>query len=246
MSKGLPLAKPAQAGLLTSGKIWQCFGNAIGIEQTQDFVLTPGGEAATDGSPNPKTPPKNLVLNWRKGMLLSDALKQALHTAYPDFPATVNIDSSIVAPQDQVGYHANIEQLGYFVRRISQQIKGGSSYPGVSIVLHGGKFNVFDGSAPQAAGGAIAYTDLIGNPTWIAPFVMQIKTVMRADIHVGQTITLPRTLVTRTQAGFSPFSNQGLTFQGSFNVNSIRHVGNFRQPDAASWVSIIDAASQNT
>ena len=42
----------------------------------------------------------------------------------------------------------------------------------------------------------------------------------------------------------NPRFRNSLVFQGQFTVAKVRHVGNFRQPDAASWITIIDAVSQ--
>src|SRR5579875_2215617 len=41
MQKGLPLAKPQQAGLIFHGKIFQAFGNWQGTNQTLDLIINP-------------------------------------------------------------------------------------------------------------------------------------------------------------------------------------------------------------
>lgn len=242
MAKGLPLANPAQQGVLAGGVIWQSFGNWIGLEQTLDLVMNPGGgDPPTVASPNPQRPNKNLVLNWKKGKKLEDALKQTLQTAFQGMQSTFDISDNLVAPQDQVGFFNNLEQLATYIRRKSQEIIG-TNYPGVSILLHNNAFNVFD-KPLQSGAGTIDFQDLIGQPTWIDPQTIQFKTVMRGDLKVGQSVTLPKTLVTQTQAGYSAQVNQSLAFQGTFNITGIRHVGNSRQSDAAAWVSIFDAVT---
>jgi hypothetical protein len=50
---------------------------------------------------------------------------------------------------------------------------------------------VFD-KTYQPSSIAIQFTDLIGQPTWIEPNTMQVKTVMRADLQVGSIITMPQ------------------------------------------------------
>ncbi len=240
MSAGLPLANPSQRGVLAKGIIYQAFANWIGTDQSMDLVFMPGGTLSTQTGPPPKVPPKNLVLNWKKGKQLNQALQQTLQQVYKGLPININISQKLVAPVDQVGYFGNLEELSHYILRYTQQLLGGQ-YPGVSIVHDGSQINAGDGSTPGDAI-QIQFNDLIGQPTWIGTRLIQFKTVMRADIHMLKPVTLPKTLVTNTQQGFDPFSNaQNLAFQGTFEVNAIRHVGNFRQPTADSWVSIFNA-----
>lgn len=65
---------------------------------------------------------------------------------------------------------------------------------------------------------------------------------MRADLDVWDPITMPQTVVINTQQAASALLNQRAAFQGGFVVQSIRHVGNYRQPSADAWVSVFDAA----
>jgi hypothetical protein len=83
----LPLANPAQAGLLVQGYIWQAFGNWIGTDQSIDLIIAPGPPPPDI---NNLSVPPNLTLNWQQGQSMSDAIKNALTTAYPGF--TVNAD----------------------------------------------------------------------------------------------------------------------------------------------------------
>ena len=63
MQKGLPLANPAQSGLLVQGFIFQAFGNWIGTDMTLDFVINPGqATSSTPGGLGTLPKPKNLVL----------------------------------------------------------------------------------------------------------------------------------------------------------------------------------------
>ena len=87
----------------------------------------------------------------------------------------------------------------------------------------------------------MAFQDLIGQPTWIeAPFI-QFKTMMRADLKVGDQVTLPKTLVTNSAQAQSSLINQQVAFQGKFQIQTIRHVGNFRQATGDAWVTVFDA-----
>jgi hypothetical protein len=232
MAKGLPLANPAQAGLLARGQIFQAFGNWQGVNQSLDFVFY-----ASTGS---ASAPMNLVINWMAGMQLSAAINDTLQTAFPTYKRTINISPNLILSHDEPGLHQSLTQFASYINSVSKSIIGGA-YSGVRMVIRNGEIFVFDGTTPTTPK-KIVFTDLIGQPTWIDFGTIQIQCVMRADIQVGDYISLPQSQVTTTVQSNSQFRNS-LVFQGSFLVNRVRHVGNFRQPDAASWVTVIDAAT---
>lgn len=234
MQKGLPLANPKQAGLIMQGYVFQAFGNWIGTDMTLDLICF-AGTAGTGTVSNAK----NLVLNWTAGMELSVAIKNTLSSAFPTLKSNINIKSGLVLASDQKGFYQTVGQLASLIKNISAGIIGGN-YAGVSIILDGNTFNVYDGST-QAAPKQINFQDLIGQPTWIQSPSIQVKTVMRADISVGDFIKLPQTITTNTAQSQSQARNSS-AFQGSFLVNQVRHIGNFRQPDGDSWATTIDAA----
>lgn len=247
MQKGLPLANPRQSGLLVSGTVFQCFGNNIGRDRTLDFVVSPGpATSSSTGGVGTVKAPRNFTLNWPAGTPLSGPLKNCLQAAFPGYTVNVNISASIVRPNQEVHIVPTLEQLAQFCRQTSRDIVKTSGYQGVSIVPNGTTINVFDGSvAPSGAATAIAFQDLIGQPTWIESPNIQSKTVMRADLAVGSQFTLPPTLITNTAQANSSLVNQKATFQGGFSVISLRHVGTFRQPDAHSWCTVIEGAPNN-
>lgn len=229
MAKGLPLANPAQAGLLVQGQVFQAFGNWIGTDQTLDLIIRPStGEIDN---------PKNIILNWKAGTKLSEAIAVTLLTAFPDYQIDINISPRLVLSHDQVGYYQNVTQLAALIKNLSADIVGGS-YTGVEVILSEKKFKVYDQTTP-ARPKLIAFQDMIGQPTWIAPGTIQVKCIMRADISVADYIKLPPVLVTTSAQSFSQYRSQS-AFQGSFLVNEVRHVGNFRQRDAASWATVIN------
>ena len=244
MAAGLPLANPQQYGLLASGLVQQAFGNWIGVDQTLDIIFVAGSTPPTGGGPNPKPPEVNLSMNWLKGQPIQEALMHTLQQGYPGVSISMNIAANITADQDQKQPFTNLEQLGFWVRRYSQQLLGGqqSQAQGVSIVNPTyNSIAVFDGGS--SGGGTVSYTDLIGQPTWIKPQTIQFKTVMRSDIHVGNTITLPSTF-NNVQAGAGYATPPTpIAFSGTFQVIKVRHVGNFRQSTADAWVTIFDAST---
>ena len=251
MQKGLPLANPAQSGLLVQGFIFQAFGNWIGVDQTLEFVIiagaAPSGGNGTGGF-GTLAKPKNLTLNWKKNTPLGDALTNTLQTAFPGYTVTVNINSGIVRPNDEVGFFPTLEQLAQYARQTSKDVIKTAGYAGVSIVPGQNAISVFDGSQGSSGGTSgssgtqIAFQDMIGQPTWIEAPNISVKTVMRADISVGDQITLPQAVITNTQAALSSLVNQSLSFEGGFTVVSERHVGNYRQASADSWVTVFECA----
>lgn len=242
---GLPLATAAsgQAGLLTQGQIQPAFGNWIETDQTLDLLIVPNaGNSAGPGSP---AKPVNLVLNWLKGTQLSAALQTTLQTAFPNAsPApTISISQNLVAPQDIHGVYGDLSQLAAFVRETSRAIVGGN-YPGVSIYPSGGSFSASDTTVSNGTVKQLNFQDLIGQPTWIASPLIQIKTMMRGDLSLGGQIKLPPGVLTTTTPQSQSQYRQASVFQGTFYISNLRHVGRYRQADGSSWVTIIEAAPQ--
>ena len=229
MQKGLPLANPAQSGLIVQGFIFQAFGNWIGTSMTLDLQILPGtGSAAS---------PKNIVLNWKKGQQLADAIKSTLSTAFPGYALNINISPNLVLAADEPSYHETVPQLAQYIKEASKNIVGGV-YPGVDILFKQKSILVYDGTS-KGNPKQIAFTDLIGQATWLAPGLIQVTCVMRADIGVGDYVKLPPGQVTINQASLSQF-RQGSVFQGTFSVSAVRHIGNYRQAAAEAWVTTLE------
>lgn len=234
MQKGLPLANPAQSGLLFQGQIYQCYGNWIGTDQTLDFVIqTSTGTIAE---------PKNLSFNWKKGTKLADAIATTLKAAFPKYKQEIKINDKLVLPSDQPGYYSTITQFAQYIKQVSQTIIGGD-YPGVDMNVTQTTLKVYDGSSPNSPK-EISFKDLIGQPTWLDPLTIQYKTVMRADLKIDDYIKFPTNTVAISSAGGrSPQINAKSVFQGTFRIRNVRHVGNFRARDAGAWVTVYDVFS---
>lgn len=235
MSRGLPLANPAQQGLIINGQIFQAFGNWIGTEQTLDINIGPA-----TGSP---ANPTNFTFYWKAGTPLSTALAQTLSTALPNFKQRIQISPNLVVGADETGYYQSLGQLAQWVNARTKPILGGS-YGGVQITSDGDTVNVWD-SATKPSNDPIAINpqDLLGQPTWFAPATISVKVVMRGDLNIGDLITLPQTLITTQGNAFSRFSDQS-TFNGTFQILQMHHYGNFRQPDAMSWNTTLQVTPQ--
>lgn len=232
--KGLPLANPSQAGLLVKGDVFQAFGNWIGTEQSLDLIIYPGTGSAED--------PKNFTFLWKKGTKMSDMIRTTLQTALPDFSQNIDIKNDLILPADEPGVYGTLTQFAQVVKSISKSIVNDPAYPGVDIALSDKTISVYDGSV-ESNPIEIVFRDMIGQPTWIDPLSVQTKFAMRSDLKVGDFIKFPPALVTTGPGTTSPFINAKSTFQGVFQISQVRHVGNFRQADAASWVTVVDAYS---
>jgi hypothetical protein len=253
-TEGLYLANQqvAHQGLLCNALIFPSTGEWIGTELSLTFFLKPN-----QGNAGGPTAPVNIIHNMPKGTPLGQAVQQALSQAFPNVPVSLAISSNLVLNYDDKGFYYSIEQYLDYVKTLSHSILGTpytSGYQGVRLDSSKGKFSVFDGTAP-AGTIQILYEDLIGQPCWIAANTIQIKVALRSDISVNNIIVLPNNILTTvTQAGaltfnpglfFNTFQHGNvLTFQGQFTVTSVRHIGRFRNPNAAeNWVTVIEAVT---
>lgn len=229
MSKGLPLANPLQAGLLVSGVIYQAFGNWINTDQTVDLIIRPGSGTGSVSDP------QNFPFIWTAGTPMSQAIATALSTAFPGVQQNINISKNLTSSRDQIGHYPSLGSFSQMVKETSINTLGGQNYGGVNILFDGSVLNVSDANGPtKTAAKAIAFNDLIGQPTWQSPGTISVKTVMRGDIHTSDTVSLPPSLVTQTQQSLLSLSDRS-SFSGNYFVTNVHHYGNFRQADAASW-----------
>jgi hypothetical protein len=231
MSKGLPLAKPNQQGILVQGFIGQAFANWIGNEITLDLVIIP-----RIGSP---TSPVNLPFVWNKGQTLEAAVRQSLQVGYQGTPILGNYSPDLIYPEDQPAQYYDLENLATYVYNTSKQIKPQNDYQGATITYTADGFLLSDGTNKPAAK-KIEYTDFIGNVTWLDVATIQAKLVMRGDLAINDRVQFPATFPqTNGVNSFSQFRNK-ISQPGEFQINQIRHVGSSRQPSADSWVTIIN------
>jgi len=232
MQRGLPLAKPAQAGLLMTGTIQQAFGNWVGTDMTLELIYSAGNTL-------PEVP-INLTIDWKAGGSLADALRATLRAAFPaPYTLTINISPRLVLPQDQPGYYATMLQFATFVRNISLGIIRDRGYPGVQISLRGTEFIIQDGST-RTPPKAIMFTDLVGQIVWLSANTISVTTVMRADLQPGDFVELPPNLSflqSLTTAQSQSQARARDAFAGMFQINNARHTGRFRASSGMSWVT---------
>ncbi|MFM0051764.1 hypothetical protein [Caballeronia grimmiae] len=270
MARGLPLAKPEQSGLLASGQIAKCIGNWQGTQQCLCMYVQYAGSSpssnqvtgvpasnSTAAVPTTNDLPANIVFQWKTGQPLLNAIVTALQQAFPQYViagAITDTLSSLTGP-DVSGFFATMKQFAEFINTRSLSIVGGyapdkTSYRGVTMTLKDNTITVADGTVTTPPK-QIAFNDLIGQPTWTQNFEVQIACVLRGDLEVGNYVTLPGGPATLGSgvSGYlptpplnalrQPLKTQS-QFQGTFQISSIRHVGESRNPDGRAWVSVID------
>ena len=249
MSPGLPLVSPparlaTQNGLLVTGQVFQAFGNWQGVNMTLDLIVYPGATGSD----------QNISWNWKAGTQISSALAQTFAQAFPQYKAIVKV-GNIALPNDDLAAHQSLSAFAEHVWEISTQYGNaayGENYPGINISIQGNTIIATDAvGGPVGNPVALSFSDLIGQPTWIAPTTISFKTVMRADINIGTFVTFPSGIVspyalTSDAAAYPnvPARNKAV-FQGTFFVNEAHCFGNFRQPDADSWVTAYTAIPTN-
>ena len=236
MRKGLPLANPSQSGTLLTGQVWQGFGNWEGTDMSLDLVIL--------ASPYSYDTPGNFVLNAPIGSPLGPAIKTMLQGAFGTSTISVNVNPNrTVTKEDAKGYWHTLEQASQALADLTRGQLCAAD-PGIQITIAGnGNIQVFDYTEPSGVV-TLDFLDFVGQPTWIAPYEIQAKLVLRADLSVGTMVKMPAALpnlpgVVVTQAPSLPsYTNQTAIFQGDFFVTSLRHVGDFRNTHGALWVSI--------
>lgn len=255
MKAGLPLAKPEQAGVIVQGSIFQPFGNWQYTNQYIEMVLLPA-VGITAGQQI------NIPFNYPKGTQVSDAIKQSLAGALPNYTIKVFVSPQLVLPYDANGSYQALSQFATMLLKLSNQSAfagittlGGGKYAGINVKVIGNTVTVYDGTVEYndqntfADPKAIAYEDIIGQPMWIGPASVNFKTVLRADVNVGDFITLPQQLAVPyvlTAPGASvpgAPSRSNAAFQGKWVVVNKRSYANFRNANADSWCSVFNVST---
>jgi hypothetical protein len=262
MSAGYPLANPAQAGVIMFGTILQSFGNWIGTEMTLDFVVI--------ASQFTQEVPGNFTFDWQPGTSLQDALRLTFTSAYLSRSAISILPPTIVfqlsrtyapQPNGHRGRYSTLRNLSAFINSLTKPTSPDGNGVYISYLNASNTILVFDGLGESPKHPVqIQFTDLIGQPTWVAPYTMQFMTVLRADIGVGTWIRMPQGLygpgaITTTGGAFQSRGAPGpsyplslkyqSSFRGKFLVKSVRQIGNYRDPEGSSWSTVFQCAPQS-
>jgi len=237
MKAGLPLANPLRAGPIVNGEVFQAYGNWEGTDMRLDLVVVPSAYTLDN--------PGNIVLNWRAGQPLGEALTNTLQVAYPGVPIQMSISDQLVQSHDEVHFSATLHELAQCIQGITQGHFLGPNYGGVRVTLANGRFLIWDDTF-QPPKIQIAFTDFIGQPTWLKENTMVFKTAIRSDLQVGALVVMPQGLqnkpgmVTTTAQAFPSSINYQIAFQGAFQITGLRHIGSYRSPDGASWTTVVN------
>lgn len=237
MTAGLPLANPSQAGVIFKGSIFQSVGNWVGTDMSISFELKPTIYTIDN--------PGNFTLHWKQGQTLRDALTQCFNTALPGLPQEIEISADIVSPATQVFVAPSLELLAQQIYHYTAVYFPDLSkfYRGVHIAINKGIIHVWDGTQ-QHASTQIAFTDLIGQPTWFQRDQLEFITPVRADLSVSNVVKMPQGIAsypgfvqTQTSA-FPSNAHYRSTFDGYFQIKNVRHLGDSRSPSAQEWCSV--------
>lgn len=244
---GLPLATAQpKPGTIIKGQIWNPYGNWEGALQTLNLVVNPSSSLDENG--------KEISIKFagRQGEKLSDVLTRCLKEAYPNKVIEIDIHQNLVLSEDMPAVPYNkLSDLAQTIRNITQGMLNKPGYNGVYIVTQNGGIRVFDNDA-SGTPLELKAQDLIGQPTWAGFKLVSFKTPLRSDIQVGDRIKLPLTLtsgpgVLLAQSSQQAFTSQlsKLNFTGEYSVMSMRHIGEYRNPTGAAWVTAFEASPIN-
>ena len=242
MSAGLPLANPAQQGILVEATIQQAFGNWQGTNQTLDMFIRPSDGGALSV--------KNLTLDWKNDTPMAGAVQQTLETAFKDqgFKVDVKISPDLVAYETITAPYQSVTQFAKKLQEYSKNIIKDEKYQGVKISFSNKTFYVYDGTEPSTNPTVIQFNDFVGQPTWFQPGTVTFKTVMRGDIALGDYIVFPANATSAyqlTTAGSQPQARQRSAFNGVYQIQKIRHLGEFRQRGGDNWVTVFEATPES-
>jgi len=232
MAKGLPFANPKQAGLAIQGSIIQAFSTWQGTEVGLDLIFVPSAV-----NPNVKA---NIPVIWEEGTELTDIVKTALTTAY-GIPVNGSFSKNLKWTEKTQSQNFNLISFSQTINNISRIINKSSNYLGASITLNTAGFYLSDTGVTPTAAKTITFNDIIGNLTWLDINLIQAKVVMRADINVGDYITFEQNIPVNNVINNNSQYRNNLSFNGTFYVQRVHHMGSSRQPDGNSWVTVIDA-----
>ncbi|HFK5629704.1 TPA: hypothetical protein ACG0A5_002117 [Enterobacter roggenkampii] len=252
MSKGLPLAGVWDKKLAIEGTIFQVFGNWQGTELRLDFIIVSGPVNTTSRG---EMVPLQLTMPWSMGQKLSVALTQCVMTM-GGFTPNISISDRLTLNYDRPMFCGSLTELAKNLRAFSLSRIKDPGYTGVEIaVVNGNEIRVWDNdyanhpdqnsktSATERSKNPvkIKFNDLVGQPTWISFGVVSVICVMRADLQTGDHILMPEKARPMIQASsYSQFRDDS-AFSGEFVVQSVRLLGNSRQPTAEAWITVIEA-----
>lgn len=245
-SKGLPLANRHQQGEIINGEIFRAYANWIGTNQSLNLVINPA--LRRDENDNPIS----MSAYGKKGEKLSDVIVRSLKDVFPKKKIKCSISDKLVLPEDFPLEYRLISSLASVVRDISHDMMRDDTYSGVSMVMQSDSILIYDNhTADWDSPKEILAHELIGQPTWIKPFVISFKCPMRGEVRNGNVVSLPQGMISGPSSILMTNTTQAsarikdtVTFSGKFLIRSVRHVGAFLVADGDSWVTVFEGIAQ--
>jgi hypothetical protein len=248
--KGLPLANPNQQGLILKGRVLQSFGNWQGTDMNLNLVSIAGYVDTFNGGGN-----------WPSGQPLAAALETYLKTAMPGYTfVTPTLNPNLVFPYEQPLAYSTFESFAKWIKQYSKASIGGA-YPGVDMRIDGTNIVAYDNTIPTTSSNSaqdtkttptiriidLQFIDLVGQPIWIDLKTIQFKCPMRADIKLGDVVKMPVGYFgIAPNSSSTPWNYRDKSAQsGYFQILEVHHLGNYRQPDGNSWVTVFQGINVN-
>ena len=196
--------------------------------------------------------PLNLAHNLLSNMPLSSAIQETLGRAFPQANITTALHSGLKLPYQDAGIYQSMSQYAGYLKNLSHSIMGVKGYGGLKMTSHDNNIHVFDGTQPSITAGIVSVIDLIGQPTWVDQLKVHIKTILRGDLKIGDIITLPPNIMWKVGPDANAIGANGaaspqrtnLSFNGSFQITKITHVGDFRSPHGTDWSTNYECSVQ--
>ncbi|HAP0139714.1 TPA: hypothetical protein IRQ32_003790 [Escherichia coli] len=245
--QGLPLANKDQQGEIIYGEIYLAYANWIGTNQTLNLVINPAIRKTDDGKPF------SIEGQGEAGEKVGDVLARALQKAYPNKLIDCTVSDNLVLPESWTGKYTEIGSLAMVVKNASIAMMRNERYSGIAISILSDRIRIYDNaSAKWGEPKTIHAHELVGQPTWIAPFTVSFKCPMRGDIRCGDVVKLPEglysgaaSIVMANTMAPSVIAKNSTTFTGKFLVKSVRHIGSYLTADGNAWVTVFEAYAEN-
>ena len=178
----------------------------------------------------------------KKGTTIATLIKSTIQRAMPTAKTEITVRSNLVLTHDETGVYHSLPEFANIIYHLSLDIENDPKYNGVTITYDGITVKAIDDTYKPGPK-KIDYLDFIGQPTWSAVghgTTIQAKFALRGDLDIGDIVQLPPNVPTITTSESSLWVTNQQAFSGKFQIIGIHHFGNFRQPDAASWVTVVD------
>ena len=174
--------------------------------------------------------------------------------SYPVTNGTISVPTSLLADQ---GFLNALPSPATVVTGSADPAVAASRAQGQSVIAGVVPNGSQTATAPPTASSPtitqLAFQDLMGQPTWIDAYTITFACPMRADLTVGSIVRMPPGIIgggaqagapgTVTVTGNSkPSARDSSNFSGVFGIYNVHHMGNFRQPDGQSWITVFQGS----